>query len=469
MITRISLFVMLFFVGFHLHSQRNYKYENFGNRSILLNGNVTGSVDDLGATYYNPARLALIKDPAFLINAKIYEISNIKIDNITIDGKDLSSSKFNGLPSMLAGTFKLKSLKGHHFAYSIFSRNQSDFSLGYKGEVTETLIPDPIVAFSKYVSSTTINNKLRENWVGISWATSISENFSIGASLFGSDYKYEVGRLEELNIITKSDQVYHYNKSNNLSQESYGLFAKIGAAWILPKFDLGVNISLPYLEVFGSGKFNYEEFMSGFGDDRDIFTYNNFDDLDSKRKQPFGISVGAGIPFKKNVLHVDLSYNAPISNYEKIDIPDLTSETEENIVNASFSEELKPILNFGMGTEFFLSKTLNIYGSISSDFSPYTITAVNNSTKNQKVTSDYFHYGLGVNVSHKWANFIIGTIYSNGTVSTIGSSSPPISPIAPSDAILKIKSNRWRFIIGIEVLFIDESKLKKYGIDKNIF
>ena len=73
----IPVFTILFFFScFVIYGQRNYKFENFGNRSILLNGNVTGSVNDLGATYYNPARLALIEDPVFAINAKIYQLTN---------------------------------------------------------------------------------------------------------------------------------------------------------------------------------------------------------------------------------------------------------------------------------------------------------------------------------------------------------------------------------------------------------
>ncbi|MCK5814406.1 MAG: hypothetical protein KAH07_00525 [Flavobacteriaceae bacterium] len=470
MITRNFFLIVLILLGSNLHSQRNYKYENFGNRSILLNGNVTGSVDDLGATYYNPARLALIKGPALLINAKIYEIANIKIANITLDGKDLSSSKFNSVPSMLAGTFKLKSLEGHHFAYSVFSKNYSDFSLGYKGEVEEILDPDPSLALNKYVSGTSINNKLRENWVGISWATSISENFSIGASLFGSDYKHEIGRSEELNIIDDSDNVINYNKLSAIKQESYGLFAKIGAAWQFQKFTLGANMSLPYLEVYGKGKFHFEEFLSGIGNGEDIFTYNDFNNLDSKRKQPFGMAIGAGIPFKKNMLHLDVSYNAPLNNYEKVGIPNLISETEDDIPITTFNEELKSIFNFGVGAEIFTSDFLNFYGSISSDFSPYIYTSTDEPNENIRLTSNYFHYGFGANLSFKWANIIIGTIYSNGSIRYIESSGFPISPVnTPSNDPSKLKSNRWRFIIGFEILFINEDKLKKYGIDKNLF
>ena len=61
----------------NLSAQGNYKQENYGNRSILLNGNVTGSVSDLGLTYYNPARLAMIENVAFAINAKTYELKQL--------------------------------------------------------------------------------------------------------------------------------------------------------------------------------------------------------------------------------------------------------------------------------------------------------------------------------------------------------------------------------------------------------
>ncbi|WP_297690946.1 hypothetical protein [uncultured Eudoraea sp.] len=38
----------------------NYKFDNYGNQSMLLNGNVTGSATDLGLAYYNPARLVFV-------------------------------------------------------------------------------------------------------------------------------------------------------------------------------------------------------------------------------------------------------------------------------------------------------------------------------------------------------------------------------------------------------------------------
>ena len=57
----ILLCIFIFSTSAVLGQQGNYKYNNYGNRSIILSGNVTGSVTDMGLTYYNPARLKRIR------------------------------------------------------------------------------------------------------------------------------------------------------------------------------------------------------------------------------------------------------------------------------------------------------------------------------------------------------------------------------------------------------------------------
>ncbi len=466
----IILIIPFIFIGGNVLAQRNYKFENFGNRSILLNGNVTGSVDDLGATYYNPARLALVEDPIFSINAKIYQLTDLKIDNITIDGKDISSSEFDGIPSMVAGTFKIKFLEGHQFAYSLFSRNRSNLSINYNtsliiGEDKEDPIP------YNYIGSTYITNDLREYWYGVSWAKSMSPNFSIGASLFFSMYKYKGGSTQQYNSIDENEQVSTYSYNTSFQQKSSGFFAKIGAAWVLPKVELGLNIDIPYIEIKGEGKYKFEEYLSSLETD-DIFTFNDFRDLDSRRKYPLGISIGAGIPIKKHKLHLSTGWYASVSEYSKIDVPDLESETEEDLTPIYFNEELKSIINIGIGAEIFIAEKLNAYGSFSTDFSPYKTTAsildaTNQSGESVDLETNYTHYGAGINVTHKWANFILGTVYSRGNAGFAKPASLPGSIDALEDETSKIILNRWRFLVGIEVLFLDKA-MSKHGIDKKL-
>ena len=114
-----------------LFSQGNYRLENFGNRSVLLSGVVTGSVEDLGLTYYNPSRLALVQSTAFTINAQSYQVNQVEFKNAFGNNQKLNNTKFRAKPSMVAGTFRLKFLEGHHFAYSFISKARSEIEINY--------------------------------------------------------------------------------------------------------------------------------------------------------------------------------------------------------------------------------------------------------------------------------------------------------------------------------------------------
>lgn len=455
-----QIFIFFFCFIFSVNAQTNYKYENFGNRSILLNGNVTGSVDDLGATYYNPARLALVEDPVFSINAKIYQLTDTKIDNYLLDGSNLSTSSFEGLPSMVSGTFKLKLLEGHQFAYALMSRNRFEVDLSYSSEIIENEFSEDLPNVDNYFASTSLNNRLRENWFGVSWAKSITENFSIGASLFASYYNYTTGNTEQFTSIDQTGQVTSYTNKVGFGQKSYGAFLKIGAAYVLESIELGLNIDLPYLEVYSEGEFYNEELLAGSITNDDIFTLNRFDDIKSKRKYPFGTSIGAGIPYKKHKLHLNISWNAAISEYARLEIPVIESETEEDVYQYKYEEKLKSTINFGFGAEIYINPKLNAYGSFSTDFSPYDInTSIielsNQSEERIDINSDYYHYGLGVNFKYKRTNFILGTVFTHGKSDFYNSYEQEQFPELFIGQDSTIKYSRWRFLVGFELLLLD--------------
>jgi len=115
------------------------------------------------------------------------------------------------------------------------------------------------------------------------------------------------------------------------------------------------------------------------------------------------------------------------------------------------------------------------FGSFSTDFSPFkesasVFDAINQSSENINFNTDYYHYGAGINVSHKWANFILGVVYSSGNSEIIKPLDNPLQPDFDSNLDLdtaKININRWRFLIGVEILFMEKT-FKKYNIDPKI-
>jgi len=67
----------------------HYWTEQYGTRSILMSGSVIGGAEDLGAVFYNPGRLSLIENPAFLLSANLYQLETLTFKNALDEGKDL--------------------------------------------------------------------------------------------------------------------------------------------------------------------------------------------------------------------------------------------------------------------------------------------------------------------------------------------------------------------------------------------
>ena len=89
--TLYSLLVIFFITDYFTAQQGNCKFENYGNRSILLSENVTGSVEDFGLTHYNPARLTEIENIAFAINARAYELTSLRLIIVVGDESRLTN------------------------------------------------------------------------------------------------------------------------------------------------------------------------------------------------------------------------------------------------------------------------------------------------------------------------------------------------------------------------------------------
>ncbi len=168
----------------------------------------------------------------------------------------------------------------------------------------------------------------------------------------------------------------------------------------------------------------------------------------------------AGIPYKRNTLHLNLSWNSGINTYDRIEIPVLESITEEEVYDYKFQEKLNSTFNFGFGTEIYINPKLNAYGSFSTDFSPYDINTsiielAIESEDRINIDSDYYHYGFGVNFKYKRTNFILGSVFTHGKADFFNSYNEDIFPPLLVDQNSTIKQTRWRFLVGFEILFLD--------------
>ena len=446
------IFLAVLMTPLLVKAQGYYNGENFGNRSILLSGNVTGSVDDLGLTYYNPARLALIEDPVFTINAKAYQVSSLKFQNVFGRDSELNDTRFEGVPSLISGTFGVDKWEKHHFAYAFLSKERSRLNFNINREVDLENVDEDFMDEDRLVGNFQLDNTKNDEWFGVSWAMKLKENLSIGVSTFVSIYDY--GGLYDLRFASSFEDsgVDAFNNEIKFGQNSYGIFWKLGIAWELDKFDLGLNVDLPYLEVFGDGKFRYQRFISGVDPEGEDFQFYDFEGLETSRKTPLGISFGFGWPFGKNKLHFKADWHAGISEYDRLVIPPV----EVGEAGFAFSEELRSVINFGIGGEFYLNEKLNIYGSFSTDFSPVKSAAnlfdlIEKDEGDANFDADYMHYGFGLDIKLKKLKLVVGTTYSTASGEFSDPIEPPLGEIPINDDPSRITLNRWRIIIGLEI------------------
>ncbi len=457
---RYFYLILVFHISVAVGQEGNYKSENFGNQSVLLNGNVTGSVSDLGLTYYNPARLGLIENPSFTVGGKAFQWSLYDFNNVLESNRSLSSNKFGGLPATIAGTFDLKQFPGHKFAYSILSRQRSEVDLGFDSGLREDLDEEDAILATEQLADVYFKDRVRDDWFGLTWAYPISETLSVGASVFASIYSNDGRGDILLNARTEEDQVITYVNRVDYRQRTYGAQIRLGAAWTLSKVEMGVNVSLPLIAVYKKASFRFKESLSSTAPGNGFITDFNNDDLENRRKTALGIAYGIGYPWKNHTLHFNLDWHASVGAYDRITIPD---DALEDLEENPFKEELRPVLNFGMGGEFYVSPSINVIGSFSTDFSASKRSInlfdfVNQSTDEINLIDDLWHFAAGLDLHRPWGNIIVGTSYARSQI-TVGTA-PRIPEeslsVQPRNISTDISYERWRFIIGIEIPIITE-------------
>ncbi len=440
----------------------NYRYESYGNQSVLLNGNVTGSAEDLGLTYYNPARLVFIEEPSIVIAGKAFQLINYNLEDLFQSDVDLKESNFNGIPSIISGTFKIKSLPNHQFAYSFISRYRSDINVDYNSGEREDLPIGGLEDVSRSFTDVSFRNRIRDEWYGLSWAHKLNENFSVGVSLFGSIYELNGLGVIAISAEQETGNVLTYLSRNSFDQKTYGLNTRIGAAWQIDKISMGVNISLPVLIFKKRASLKSEEFFSGQGAPDDFFRVIDLEDLESQRKTATSISYGLGLPIGKSKLHISADYSFAVPEYIRISLPDIPEEF--GISQESFKEEYRDVFNFGAGADIYVSPSIRFLVSFSSDYyaaidSPNLFDVVNQSSSNINFFGDFWHYGFGPDFSFKWGNVTLGATYSRSTNKISKAPDIPDMEDEPLSVTTAIGFERWRFIIGLEIPLISK-KLK---------
>jgi len=446
----------------------HYWSQSFGNKSMLLGGTVNASASDLGAVFYNPGRLGLIRNAAFAINAEVYELNTLTVENGVNEGVDFEKKKFGSAPSLAAGSFKIPFLENHNFAYSFLTRqnNETDFFIRVEreGDNIATIPGDEL-----YNGKLRFDSRFKEEWIGLSWSPPISEKVGIGLSNFVSTLNKS--SLVGINMFTldENNKVASFIKNRSYSYDSYGLLWKLGMAVSLSKVNLGLTITTPRINIINSGSVQFEEYLinidtTGNGETNDAYLYNIQNDLKSTYHSPWAVGLGAGFHFNKVILHFSTEWYSKVSKYSILQTEPFVGQSIGDTVSFQLTDELNSVINFGVGMEFILSEKLTAYASYATDFSAAIsditgFSEYENEAFNTASQANFSQFGGGVSIDTKNLGITVGVIYRGASQEI----KPPANfpeeadkPVFESDETSTLKTGKWSFILGFTFPSFDQ-------------
>ncbi len=449
--------------------QGHYWTQQYGTRSMLLCGSVIGGVSDLGAVYYNPARLSQVENLAFLLSADVYEISKISVKDAYGENLDASKTNVKGVPNLAAGSLKVSFLKKHYFAWAIIQRTISNLSFGYKNEVFSDVI-DEFPGEEILGAEMAFEQKTSDQWTTLSWSYPITEYLSIGASGFFSLYTQNKGYQLNLQAYTDSNQTAIYRLNRELSVKQYSLLGKIGLSYISKRSIIGLTFLTPRIALRGKGSYNYEEFFGGVDQsvNKDVYLTTYQSDLSIEHKTPWAIGFGVTIPVQENKMHFSIEWYSAVPKYTLLHGSEYVSQSKDTLLEVRLIDQYNSVLNLGVGAEIYINKRISGYLSACTDFSAIGSDFANFlekkvEVKNSAVRADFYHFGGGVVLNFKGADVTFGVTYTGASQNfqrPINFPNDPSDEIFTEDDIATLRWDRMRLVFSFSLPFIKDVQHK---------
>ena len=392
--------------------ENNYWNIQYGTRSTLLGGAVIGSVSDLSATFYNPGAIALFPDVKFILSAQVYQLDNFTIKDGAAEGKDLDYSSIVPSPNFVAFDLNFDFLGDDRLAFSILTRQNSN--LEFSSRIIDSL--DVIKSWlgkENFAGGINTEKKFNDVWGGITYSTKLSETIGIGVTGYVAYRSHKASSITILQALqdTVNGEIASYSNIINYRFNNCRTLLKAGIGFNLNPLTIGLTVTSPSLNIFGSGSVGTHLFISGIDTNR--FDSNYQEDIESKFNSSWAAGLGGAYNFGKVKLHLSAEWYDAISNYDVLDTEPYVSQSSGETLTNDLTHEAKSIINFGLGLDYFASDSLIFSLSVTSDFSAY----VENTTTNLAAYSawDLIHIAGG-STFHIWKSEVtVGAVYSFGS------------------------------------------------------
>ncbi|MBN2866852.1 MAG: hypothetical protein JXK16_12655, partial [Thiotrichales bacterium] len=391
----------------------HYKDILVGDRAAGLGGAYTAVADDASGLYYNPAGIVYASAPKISGSVNAYNYKTTEYGDINASGHKWTRTSSGMVANYFGATQPLGDNSTVGFSIAIPNYDLEDQSDEFTSFGASAAMEN---LGYKTIDSQQIdyNNEDSTTLAGLSYATSINKDFSIGLTLYGYMRKKEMTNMQI--VRTKNDagdKQLEDTLYQKVQTQELGIQPRLGIMWApIPKLSIGMMVQTTFMLSEDPKSRTYirksicENSGTSFNQNCSIETtyYDQVtestlttDNLaDSHFESPLKTDGKNDLPIETNL---GLAYFA---SDKLMYTADLSYSSETDTYNA--------VLNAAGGVEYFYNPTWAIRGGL------YTNMA-NTSSKQEKGMNPYVNlFGTSVSLSRytKGSNITVGMNYSMG-------------------------------------------------------
>ncbi|MDN3204791.1 hypothetical protein [Algoriphagus sediminis] len=457
-----------------LYAQDTHHWsQQFGTRAALLGGAVLTDTLDNAGVYYNPGNLAFLDTSSISINANLYGLENITIENALGEREDFRGLQFNTIPLLISGTIRNKS--PWNLSYALITPVSFQFNGVARLERDFDLIDDQeSPGLEELVSETSLTTSVQETTVILGIGRKIKPNLGFGISLLNTYRSVNFNYRFNAKTFSNTENEFLVSRAQNEIVNYWALRTalKIGLNYQKEGWGLAAAVQSPGIDWMGSGTVAEDITITNLivregGDRITAFGSDRQEKLKTTYKSPFQISIGAHKKFHRSILSINLTQFGQINPYRVISVepneffrptfPELEGQGSQDYLNVETA--MKPVTNVAIGYEGFIGQSFKLLGSFRTDFSYFDSSPVRGEQIVTEITQwDIFHVSAGTVWEKERSSLTLGLVYSFGSTDDYiqensFSNSNPNPPLEGALAITRAGYSNFGLLIGYSFRF----------------
>jgi hypothetical protein len=380
----------------------------YGPVAHLVGGQVIAGSRDLSATFYNPGALAMAEG-GFLLSAQAVQRESLSATAVDTPALfDISTSHFGAAPSLLAGNLPRWLGKRGRLAWSFLTRQKFDLRLGQR-------VVDPLGPSVKSSTAETLfDQRVDESWGGLTYSRLLTDSTGLGVTWYVA-YRGQRTRSElsaqalgsdasALSVLGVRDIDYGYSRT----------LAKLGWDWRSRDLELGITVTTPSLGLFAThGRASSTRSVSGVDVDGDgspeppVVQAQAAEDLAVHYRSSWAIGAGLAWQHGPTRIYASSEWYAPVARFTVLELP-----ARDELPALPVDQQLRGVLNAGVGAEHRFESGVAVYGAFHTDFS----AAVHDLSPNIAISDwNLYHVSAGAAFGIGGNRFTVGASWAFGS------------------------------------------------------